>query len=571
MGWRSRSRGVGGLSLALLTASLASSETTALGQGVTPPEAAKPSPEIPPPRPFRLVDPPVRLSAISSPAISTPNQTSEPTAPQTVPGTNAGRGATLEMPVVSPLPARPPEIPPPTAAEPPRVLPDTMLIPGCTIEPIDLASALRLGGARDLDIAIARQRVSQAVADLEKARALWLPSLFVGPTWYRADGQIQTITGQVETISRNSLFIGALGATTAPGYPAASPGTGYPPLNGMSSVFRISDAIYEPLAARRVVAADRAGLQTATNDAMLQVAEAYLDLQLASGRIAIAREAASNALGLSEVTGAFARTGQGLEADHRRALTELKHRRKEIELMGGQLLVASANLVRVLVLNPRVVVAPVEPAETIIRLMPDEVPLDDLIVQGLQHRPELANAQELVQAALLRWKQAKLRPFVPSLALSYAGGGFGGGQGSFFGNFGSRGDAAASLFWELQNLGFGDRAIMHRRAAEHETAHLELIKVETQVAADVVAAYGVRQAALRQITEASEAVTEAVESLKLNFLNIRQGAGLPLATRPIEVLQPIQALAQARTDYLESVLGYNRAQFRLVRAIGQQP
>ena len=41
------------------------------------------------------------------------------------------------------------------------------------------------------------------------------------------------------------------------------------------------------------------------------------------------------------------------------------------------------------------------------------------------------------------------------------------------------------------------------------------------------------------------------------------------ATRPIEVLQPIQALALARTDYLDSVLSYNRAQFRLQRAIGQ--
>ncbi len=66
-------------------------------------------------------------------------------------------------------------------------------------------------------------------------------------------------------------------------------------------------------------------------------------------------------------------------------------------------------------------------------------------------------------------------------------------------------------------------------------------------------------------------MTEAIESLKLNFLNIRQGAELPRATRPIEVLQPIQALAQARTDYLESVLGYNRAQFQLIRAIGRQP
>src|SRR5688500_11564588 len=34
----------------------------------------------------------------------------------------------------------------------------TQLVPGQRIEPIDLGSALRLAGARDLDIAIARER-----------------------------------------------------------------------------------------------------------------------------------------------------------------------------------------------------------------------------------------------------------------------------------------------------------------------------------------------------------------------------------------------------------------------------
>jgi hypothetical protein len=55
------------------------------------------------------------------------------------------------------------------------------------------------------------------------------------------------------------------------------------------------------------------------------------------------------------------------------------------------------------------------------------------------------------------------------------------------------------------------------------------------------------------------------------MLNIQRGAGLPGATRPFEVLQPIQALAQTRSDYLNAVLAYNRSQFRLYRAIGQPP
>jgi outer membrane protein TolC len=177
----------------------------------------------------------------------------------------------------------------------------------------------------------------------------------------------------------------------------------------------------------------------------------------------------------------------------------------------------------------------------------------------------------MVQATLLRLKQAKLRPIVPSLAVTYAGGGFGGGKDGFFGNFSSRGDAAASLFWDLRNLGFTDRAIVHRRRAENAAADIDMVRVQAQVAADVVAAYETRAAAAAQMEEARQAVSEGVQSLELNFTSIRRGAGLPGATRPIEVLQPIQALAQARLEYLDAVLAYNRAQFRLVRALGQPP
>ena len=92
-----------------------------------------------------------------------------------------------------------------TPAPPPRLPIDTELIPGRVVQPIDLANALRLAGGRDIDINVARQQIFAATADLTAARALWLPSLFYGPTWYRSDGQIQTVTGQVQTIDRSSL------------------------------------------------------------------------------------------------------------------------------------------------------------------------------------------------------------------------------------------------------------------------------------------------------------------------------------------------------------------------------
>ena len=110
---------------------------------------------------------------------------------------------------------------------------------------------------------------------------------------------------------------------------------------------------------------------------------------------------------MAEITGTYARTGAGLEADHQRILTELNRRRGLIAAAVGQLEVNSTKLVRMLVLDPDQVLAPVEPAELVMRLLCDEVPLDEMIIQGLHGRPELASAQEQVQATLMRLKQAR--------------------------------------------------------------------------------------------------------------------------------------------------------------------
>ena len=47
-------------------------------------------------------------------------------------------------------------------------------------------------------------------------------------------------------------------------------------VSGLTSILRFSDAIFDPLAATQVVDARRAGIETATNDALLDVAEAYM-------------------------------------------------------------------------------------------------------------------------------------------------------------------------------------------------------------------------------------------------------------------------------------------------------
>lgn len=439
------------------------------------------------------------------------------------------------------------------------------LVPAQTIQPIDLLGVLRFAGANDIELAMARQRMIHSLAELDQARVLWLPSLFLGANWMRHDGQLQDIAGRVLNISKSALFVGGSGAS-GPFLSGPIPAGGPVPLGGLTAIVRISDAIFEPLAARRISEARKAAVQTAAQDALLDASESYFEMQRAVGQIALAREAATHASALAELTGSYARSGAGLEADRQRAATERDRQRRQAEVAVGRLEVASAELVRRLRLDPRLMLAPVEPPELVIRLIPLEHSIDELIGQALQHRPELAQAQSLVAATLARLQQAKVRPFVPSVALRYSGGGFGGGRNEVFDNFNLRSDAEVSLYWQLQNLGLGDHANKKARQAEHQLADLEAIRTQDRIAAEVMQAYKQMLSAQRQIQIAAEALPAALRSVELNFAKIQKGAGTPL-----EALQPIQALAQARADYLDSVLELNRAQFRLYRALGRPP
>lgn len=436
------------------------------------------------------------------------------------------------------------------------------------VEPIDWLTVLRLSGENHLDIGIARERVSMALADLQQSQTLLLPSLYFGPNWIRHDGQTQLVDGIIKPISKSSLFLGSTAAAGS-GIGGPVPAGGPAQVGGLTSIIRFSDAIFEPMANRQLLEAKRAGVAVAEQNALLQCSELYLDLQEAMGRLAIAREAASLSGDLVNITQAYYRSGKGLEADLRRSKTELESRRQEVEGRVGDLEAISAELARWLRLNQNAILAPVEPPEMLIELISPEIPTEELIVLGLTHRPELAESQAMVQATIARLKQAKLRPFIPSLALRYSGGAFGGGPNGYFGNFDGRSDADVNLYWQLQGLGFADKAIRRRSEAENRAAVLELFRMQDKVASDVASAQRQLLASRRRRMAASRAIPNARESVIMNFKAIRQGAGLSTGIRAIETLQPIQALANVETDLLSSCIAENRAQIRLYYAIGQ--
>jgi outer membrane protein TolC len=233
--------------------------------------------------------------------------------------------------------------------------------------------------------------------------------------------------------------------------------------------------------------------------------------------------------------------------------------------------VASSRLARLLLLQPGIGLVPSDPALMPITLIPENSPLEQLIGQALMNRPELAESQELIAASRVRLRQSRLDPLLPRVELTYLGADFGGGKNSFVGDFRSRGDGTASAVWELKNLGLGNLAENRIRALQVNEASLHALEVQAQVTDEVNQAIQIALVRREALASAQAAVRHAVETFRRLDVVARKTIDTKVKLESIEPLLGVQALAQARQQYLNYVMDYNRAQFQLFAAVGSPP
>lgn len=413
--------------------------------------------------------------------------------------------------------------------------------------PIDLLSALRLANANSPAIGFARARLAEAVAVQDRADLLIIPNLISGANYYRLDGQTQNQRGDVFTVSRANLFAGG----------------------ALQLKLDIADAYFQPLIARRLVDAASATSRQAVLNAELEAALAYLDLLQVHGSIAITNDIlARDEQMLKNAQAADAAGIIRTKADVNRAQTEVYLRRQELQDLKGRAGAASARLAKALLLDPGVDLFPADPVVVPLTLVPAECTLEGLISTAVATRPDLFAERATMQAAAERERQARLSPFIPKTTLEYQGGTFGGGINSNLNQFDSRGVAGAQVYWELNNLGFGDAAKVRERRAVVSQQNYRVIELQARIGAEVSEAAKVAAARFDALDDAQKAITEALEMYRklqetsLNMIGQR-------AFDSIEPLLAIQALNSARLQYLNAVIEFNRAQFRLYTAMGE--
>jgi outer membrane protein TolC len=479
-----------------------------------------------------------------------PNQAANPQAdlapaPRSIPddGLSKMPGQKAQVPI--PAPCRPPDLNAPPKQG--RLL------------TIDLPGALSQVNATNPTIALARERVNEAYARYQQAAVLWVPNTFIGdnpdapmfvPMFYHHDGLIQNAAGTTFNTVKSSFALES----------------------GVSLNLSLADAIFAPRAARQATAAAAAAARTTTDNIQLEVAYAYLDLLRAFGALAINAEMTTKAEEMLRAAEGAEQFGLGkTTADANRARTEFDNLRRERFDLEGQAAVASARLAQLLVLDPAVDLVPADRVVVPIALVNTDVALDELIATGLLNRPELAESRALVQQALIEWRASKYRPLIPQLQVAYYASSFQGGDPGFH-NTSFRDDIVAQAGWQLQNGGLGDLFRTKTTRARYNEANFHVLEVQTQVGAEVTSAAKLTMARGRTLRIAAEAVRQA-ETMwdKLSAAAFGVAVGGP---RQFDALQPLiaeQQLRQARIDYLDEVISYNRNQFRLYWSMGQPP
>jgi outer membrane protein TolC len=440
---------------------------------------------------------------------------------------------------------------------------DTPTIPPpAGVYPIDLTTALRLAEIENPQIAQARVGILEALAVQQGARALLLPSLNAGANYHGHTGNLQRSSGRILNLSEQSLYFGG-GARVLAAETLSIP--------AVWIVSPLTDAIFEPLAARQRLSGARFEASATANSVLLEVALAHQELLKAEASLQVRRQMADDASEVARLTAVYALIGQGRESDANRAATELKHRQLLAEQAEEQVAVASARLARRLHLDQNVRLQTLESALLPIALVDLSSAREELIRVAMRQRPEVNSRMAAIGEAEARVRQELARPLLPLVWLGLSGGVFGGGSNlvpPLVGNFAGRTDIDFRAIWTLQNFGFGNLGLQRQRRSQLGEAVADQSLVINQVRREVAAAYSQALAARQQIDVAYRAIPIAEAGYREDFLRIKND---PRESHPIELVNSLDLLADAREIVLSAILNNNKAQFRLFVSLGSPP
>ena len=407
---------------------------------------------------------------------------------------------------------------------------------------IDLPTTLRLAGAQNRDVLIARERLAEARANADATTWQFFPWIGPGVAYRAHENAIQDVGGKIVDVHREAYSVGPT----------------------VTAQVDLGDVIYKRLAAIQIAKAAEHGAEAQAADASFAAANAYFELSRAQALIGVTEESVRLANDFARQVESGVEAGVSFKGDALRARTQAERNKLALRQAQGDRRVASARLTQLLHLDSQVELLPRLEDFAPITLTETNLALDALVGRALAARPELRQSDALLKAASEVKSGAKYGPLLPTVGAQVFAGGLGGGNQTSNRGLSESEDYQVTATWRIGPGGIFDRTRIRGAEARWNATHYEAEKVRDEIVRQVVEGFTRTQAEADKLEIAKRAVAAAEQAYRL--ARGRQEAAVSSA---FETIFAEQEYTRLRQDYVTSIAEYNKAQCLLVRAIGQ--
>ncbi len=405
--------------------------------------------------------------------------------------------------------------------------------------PITLPIVLQLVESQNLPVANDRFSVKLRGNDFYLSLSDFLPDVSATYVQSRFQGVIQIFGNQTVNIYQTRYT---------------------PELNAQWTLYPGGRDVFNSLAARRRLQASRLNLENTYQSELAAATDEYYALQAARVQLENVRLAIAQAQAQVRLNEARLKAGVGTQLEVMQSRSQLVTQEQELINAENTLAKAEQALLNRLNLDSDISLAPPPVQAEPKPLVPMTLTTNDLVAWAEAKNPSLQFIDYEI-AALKNEGRAVLSDVVPAVTLQTYINGTGPSLDALgLGRFG--GFVVQSNLGE--NLGL---AIPLRYRSARLQVRQRQVQRETQsrnVEKNVINAFLDSRDAAKAILTTREALAVSQESYRLAVGRFRAGLGINL-----DVLNAENALNTARTDVVRAILIYNRAQVRLLQAIGE--
>jgi len=416
--------------------------------------------------------------------------------------------------------------------------------------PINLEKVLELGGADNLTIKEYKERQELSLAELTKAKEWWLPEIYAGVQTHQLWGAAMNADGRFFLdVNRQNLWGGL----------------------GLNANWDFADGIYNAKSANLRSQASQYMTQAERNQQLLKMIDAYYNLMTAQ----LNYNAYQNLVSQSDsiVQQIQIQVEGGLRYESELLLAKSNKNHLQVEMLNAKKAYnnASAALKKLLNIEQNVKLASADESLLPLDFTEESEAIED---STFQNRPEIKANELQFQALVMERKKYTTGLLIPELNIGTYGSYFGRINGNVSPMFPAQYPETqqlyptsalnVSLMWKIP-LGAltyqGDKKSYDSKMRLNE---IEAEQYKVQINEEIANATSDLQLGKEQIETAKEALDFTTKALNQSIERQKIGTA-----KPFEVFQAQQFFLQAQLDYLKAVSAYNKAQYALKVAKGE--